>query len=355
MFVAWPLVIMTNEISLGTADLNRVSVPAGLSHLRRFPMDGALLLFDRDSGLNALCDGEETMHLRQVAPRVVQFGLTNHCNMACHFCSRDTTAASTWTAEDIVAFAAELAAAGVLEVAFGGGEPWAFPDFADLVCRLHDETPLAISFTTNGLALTRRRLTAIAGRYGQIRLSLYDDNDWRSRVARLAEAGARFGVNYLVTPDRLTMLATVVLELVERGCRDVLLLSYNGHDRSLHFDPGQAAALRSDVNVLARALGSRCVLKLDVCWGNRMHGVPRLFDRTDCGAGREFVVVTSDRKLMPCSFHHASMPVTSGADLIAAWRARHARFAGASQIPGCARAPSYGIARLGSRRLEVVS
>jgi MoaA/NifB/PqqE/SkfB family radical SAM enzyme len=122
-------------------------------------------------------------------------------------------------------------------VAFGGGEPWAFPRFEELVCRLHGETPLAVSFTTNGLALTPRRLAAVRGRYGQCRVSLYDDNDWRRTVARLADAGARFGVNYLVTPERLASLETVVLEL-------------------------------------------------DVCWGERMEGVPRLFDRADRGAGR---------------------------------------------------------------------
>jgi len=50
-------------------------------------MHGALLLFDRDTGLNVLCDGPETLALRPVAPRVVQFGITNQC--ACSFCSRD--------------------------------------------------------------------------------------------------------------------------------------------------------------------------------------------------------------------------------------------------------------------------
>jgi MoaA/NifB/PqqE/SkfB family radical SAM enzyme len=346
---------MANATSSELPDVNEIPVPCGPAHLRRFSVDGALLLFDRDSGLNALCEGAETAHLRQVAPRVVQFGLTNRCNLACHFCSRDTTAASTWTAGDVLAFARELADAGVLEIAFGGGEPWAFPGFADLVCRLHDETPLAVSFTTNGLAMTRRRLAAIAGRYGQVRLSLYDDNDWRRRVAELAAAGARFGVNYLVTPDRLTALACIVLELAALGCRDVLLLSYNGQDRSLHLDSARASALRAEVKLLGRALGQRCTLKLDVCWGDRMQGVPRLFARSDCGAGRKFVVVTSDRMLMPCSFHHESIPVASGADLIAQWRARHARFAVASRIPGCARAPSFGIAPHGPVRLEVVS
>ena len=263
--------------ALTKAEVDCITVPAAFASFRRFPLDGALLLFDRDSGVNALCEGEQTAHLRQVAPRVVQFGLTNQCNLTCHFCSRDLTAASTWTADDVVTFARELSTQGVLEIAFGGGEPWAFPDFATLVARLYAETALAISFTTNGLALTERRLAAIDGRYGQIRLSLYDDNDWRKRVAWLAGRRARFGVNYLVTPDRLASLVSTVLELVELGCHDVLLLSYNGHDRALHLDPAQAAELRSTVQLLGRALRDRCSLKLNVCWGDRDRGTPRRF------------------------------------------------------------------------------
>jgi molybdenum cofactor biosynthesis enzyme MoaA len=151
-------------------------------------MDGALLLFDRDSGTNVLCDGHETAHLYQRSPRVVQFGITNQCNLACSFCSRDLDAASDWSPEQAFTILSGLADAGVLEVAFGGGEPWSFPNFDELVRRLYDETPLAVSFTTNGLAMTPRRLQAIEGRYGQCRLSLYDNNDWQRRVGMLADA-----------------------------------------------------------------------------------------------------------------------------------------------------------------------
>ena len=172
--------------------VDAVCLPEALAWMRRFPMDGALLLFNRESGMNALCDGPETAHLRQNAPRAVQFGITNECNLACSFCSRDREAESDWTADEAFQVLADLATLGVLEVAFGGGEPWAFPGFSNLVCRLYDNTPLAINFTTNGLALTPRRLEAIRGRFGQCRLSLYDDNDWHRRVAMLADAECPF-------------------------------------------------------------------------------------------------------------------------------------------------------------------
>ena len=310
--------------------------------MRPFPLDGALLLFDRDTGWNVLCDGDETAGYAMQAPRAVQFAITNRCNLACTFCSRDVQVDSAWTADSAFAMLAGLAAAGVLEVAFGGGEPWAFPGFGALVRRLYDETPLAVSLTTNGLLLTPERLAGIAGRYGQIRLSLYDDNDWRARVTQLAQAGARFGANWLVTPPRLPELEATVLDLAGRGCRDVLLLSYNGADRALHLSPGQSADLAARVARLARAL-PRVSLKLDVCWGERMEPVPRLMDRADCGAGREFVVLTSDRQLAPCSFHHLRIPVADAADVMEAWRARRPELSSAARDPGCARAPGYGL------------
>jgi MoaA/NifB/PqqE/SkfB family radical SAM enzyme len=314
--------------------------------MRSFPMDGALLLFDRASGTNVLCDGPETANLRQRAPRAIQFGITNACNLACTFCSRDTEAGSDWTADEAFRLLADLAEAGVLEVAFGGGEPWAFRGFADLVRRLHDETPLAVSFTTNGLALTPARLAAIRGRYGQLRLSLYDDNDWPRRVAVLADAGARFGINYLVTPQRLADLEAVVLRAVALGCRDVLLLSYNGSDAALHLDAAQSRELAGRTRRLARALAGGAELKLDTCWGERLAGVPRLFERSDCGAGRDFVVITSDRRVMPCSFHHLGIPVRSAADVMDVWRARRPELGSASLVPGCARTPGFGLDRL---------
>src|SRR5262245_53244074 len=114
---------------------NSFKLPANLGWMRQFPMDGALLLFDRESGTNVLCDGCETAHFRQKSPRVVQFAITNQCNLACSFCSRDLEARSDWTLDDAFRFLNGLADAGVLEVAFGGGEPWSFPEFSELVRR----------------------------------------------------------------------------------------------------------------------------------------------------------------------------------------------------------------------------
>jgi MoaA/NifB/PqqE/SkfB family radical SAM enzyme len=321
--------------------------------VRAFPLDGGLLFFDRETGSNVLLDGEELAAMRQVAPRSVQFGITNLCNLACGFCSRDRAAKSGWTSDDAFTLLAELAEAGVLEVAFGGGEPFAFRGFEELVRRLYDETPLAVHVTTNGLLLDARRLRALRGKMGELRLSLYDDNDWRRTVSLLADEGVRFGVNLLVLPERLPALEAWVLELAHLGCRDVLLLSYNGADRDRHLSASEVEELASRVALLHRALGPRVRLSLDVCWGERMMAVPRFLDRRDCGAGRDFIVITSDKHLMPCSFHDVRLPIASASDVLAVWRERQGELGRASSIPGCARAPGFGMEASHARpRLE---
>lgn len=314
-----------------------IPLPPALAGMRRFPMDGALLLFDRATGWNALCDGPETAHLRPRAPRVVQFGITNACNLSCAFCSRDQGAPSAWTAAEAFTVLADLAEAGVLEVAFGGGEPLVFPGLADLVRRLHHETPLAVNLTTNGLRLTPALLAELAPHLGELRLSLHPDNDWSRRVELLTASGVRYGVNLLVTPTSLDAFEATVLDLVARGCRHVLALSYLGPDAALHLAGHQSRDLGWRVCRLAGALRGRARIELSVCWGDRLAPAPRLFERADCGAGRDFVVLTSDKRVQPCSFHHVAIEAPTAAAVLGHWRAAQAALAVPATSRGCAR------------------
>lgn len=320
-----------------------VEVPAALAGMRRYALDDALLLFDRRTGLTAVCDGPETLGLRRRAPRVVQFAITNACNLACSFCSRDASSASGWSADEAFTLLRDLSERGVLEVAFGGGEPLAFKGFAALVRRLHDETRLAVSLTTNGTLLTDATLAALAPYVGQVRLSVYDDVDPRPLLTRLAASRVRWGVNWLVTPARLDAVEAVALDLVARGCRDLLLLSYNGRDASMHLSRAQSDALAARVATLSRALGGRVRVKLDVCWGERMEAVPQLFEARPCPAGREFVVLTSDRRVSACSFHHRTFPVASADDVLRVWHDERDALASPAEQPGCARAAGFGL------------
>lgn len=306
---------------------------AGMAPLRVVPRDGALLSFDPATGTNVLVRGPSTRFLRARAPRVVMFGLTNACNLRCGFCSRDARAESRWDEASAFELLAGLARSGVLEVALGGGEPLAFRGLDALLARLRAETPLAVHLTTNGVLLDDARLARLGPLRGEIRVSIYDDNPWPERIESLARSGVAFGANVLVTPARLDGLRGILARLESLGCPDVALLRYVGDDPALALAPEHHARVAE----LARATAMR--VRASVCFGDGL-ALPKLDAEGsgDCAAGRDFVVVTSDRRVRACSFSGDAIPIASAADVIDAWCRERARLAAAVPKRGCARA-----------------
>lgn len=292
-----------------------------------------MLWFQPATGLNVRWDGDLTRSLQRTAPRVVMFGITNHCNLACHFCSRDLHATSAWTLDSAYSMLAGLARAGVLEVAFGGGEPLAFKGIETLIARLGRDTSLALHVTTNGSLLTPARLDQLAPWLGEIRLSIYDDNHWPASCELLAQKAVRFAANVLVSPARMAALPALLQRLAALGCSDVALLSYVGPERHLHLSAEDERQLSAVVQA------SPLRVRLSVCLGDRLDPLPRLFAGTDgdCGAGHDFVVLNSERKLKACSFHQQEFPVQTPDDVLRVWRAQRASLHTAASRKGCAR------------------
>jgi MoaA/NifB/PqqE/SkfB family radical SAM enzyme len=307
---------------------------------RRFPLDGAVLYFDPSTGTNVRLESARTRAHRRQAPRVAMFGITNACNLACDFCSRDLERASGWTVESAAAVLRGLSRAGTLEVAFGGGEPFAFRGFAELVTELRATTPLAVHVTTNGTLLTRERWRSFEGLFGQVRVSIYDDSRWRDGVRTLAEREQLWGANVIVDPAALVDLDARLNELRDLGCHDVSLLAYVGPDRDKHLDRAARARLASIVNDAPLAC------RLSVCFGDRVP-VSRLFDGADgsgdCGAGIDFVSITPDRRVQGCSFQGGGLPGRTAGEVLDAWRIGRARMLQPAWRDGCARSlPAAG-------------
>lgn len=172
-------------------------------------LDEALLRFDRDTGTNVLLRDETTAGCQRRAPRLLEIGLLTPCNLRCTFCYRDTRAPSRLTAQFLVDLLRQAADWGVLEVAFGGGEPLLFPGFAKLLHDLHATTRLGINFTTNGTLLTPAILNDLEGAWQELRLSAYEDNHYRRSLQLLQ--GRNVGVNWLVTPRNVGMVEPFVM------------------------------------------------------------------------------------------------------------------------------------------------
>ena len=335
----------TNKMSL-TLKSYIDYLPPALHELdwRLHPMDGKLLLFERDSGLNVLLEGEETAHFQRLAPRTLLIAVTNACNLTCHFCYRDLQNRSLWSYDSLMQFCRDASKWGVLEVAFGGGEPTVFPRWDDFICELYETSELCINFTSNGLLLTEDFLRKIGGKYGNIRLSLYDDNHYEATIRRMVGCRARFGVNWLITPDELPTIERKFLTLLELGVRDFLLLSYKGNDPSMHLSPNQVRDLSDFLNRMYQSLNGLAELKLDVCWGDVLSDVPRLFEQGDCGASDDFLSITSDKRVKGCSFIATAtgQSFETVAELRQHWQATRQERTPA-QLTGCARLANRGM------------
>lgn len=311
---------------------------------RTHPLDGKLLLFERHTGLNVLLEGEETRHFQRIAPRTLLIAVTNICNLTCPFCYRDLESRSLWRYQTLMEFCQAADRWGVLEVAFGGGEPILFPHWTEFISELHDTTSLCLNFTTNGTLINDDFLRQIAGKYGQIRVSLYEDNHWAQTAALLAQCQARFGVNWLITPAELGNIDNKFGQLLSLGVRDFLFLSYKGNDLSMHLNSAERQKFATFINGIYLKLGTTVQIKLDICWGNSLPEVPRLFNQTDCGAGDEFLSVTSDKHIKVCSFQQTTsgIPFKTLDDVRRLWETRRSAKQ-AALIEGCARLPNSGM------------
>jgi hypothetical protein len=222
--------------------------------------------------------------------------------------------------------------AGTLEVAYGGGEPFAFRGFAELVAELDTTTTLAQHVTTNGTLLRAATWPAFAGRLGVVRLSIYDDVPWRPAAELLSSHGQRWGANLLVDAAVLPRLPARLAELACAGGTDVSLLSYVGPEAGRHLDEVGRATLAAII------ADSPLPCRMSVCFGDQV-AVPRLptGGAGDCGAGRDFVSITPDRRVQSCSFHDRGWPGATADEILAAWRRHAAELTAPSPRAGCAR------------------
>lgn len=99
-------------------------------------------LYDRVSGTHILFDEVQVparkMH---IAPRVVSIALTNECDLNCDFCYAPKFLASL-KPEYVFELCQAMDTLGVLEVAFGGGEPTLYPCLSKLCKDIWNSTDL---------------------------------------------------------------------------------------------------------------------------------------------------------------------------------------------------------------------
>ncbi len=191
--------------------------------------------YDRVTGFHFLLD-ELPVPPEQcdIGPATVSVAVTNACDLHCYFCYA-SKAPHRLHPNDLTRWCGELSRLGTLEIAFGGGEPFLFPEFDALCKRIWQESDLGISVTTHGHRLNERVIDSLAGNVSILRFSIdapepeYSAIRQRPLRALLdimnrASASIPIAVNTVVTKSTLQSLDRLAEVLCKFRIVDWLLL-----------------------------------------------------------------------------------------------------------------------------------
>lgn len=303
-------------------------------------LPGAILSLDQPVGGLPIVGGDHDVVGALRAPVEAHLSVTSHCPVACTGCyvgaGPDGAAAD---AAGLRAALDELAAMGVFEVAFGGGES-ALSDEVLELARYTRGLGMVPNLTTSGLGLTAERARAAVALFGQLNVSIdglgavyaqargWDGEAVARRALRmLADAGARVGANtilsrHLFVGDALDALGDA---LVSDGAAEWQWLRVKPAGRARGGDLGATpdqllamwpALLRQEART-GLAMRIDCALVPFLA----AHAVP--VDRMEalgvsgCVGGHSLWARDARGGMAPCSFAVA----TPGADLPTRWTA----------------------------------
>jgi len=197
--------------------------------------NSGLHIFDRTNGLHILMD-EYTFpkEILSIAPRTVSIALTNKCNLNCHYCYAPKNN-KTLPFEFVKDIAVKFDKLGTLELTFGGGEPFMYPEIVKLISWLWDNTKLGINITTNGHLLNSQTIKEIEGKISSLRFSIdglepkYSNvkNKHLSDLIKIINKVSGiipFGINIIINPNLSKDVEDVIKLGIELGAIDVLLI-----------------------------------------------------------------------------------------------------------------------------------
>jgi MoaA/NifB/PqqE/SkfB family radical SAM enzyme len=295
---------------------------------------------------------------------IIVWRVNTHCNLNCGFCAHARelrTPRVTADPEAILKLAATLSAyrsetGNRVLVSWLGGEPLLWQPLISLSAALVNDFGIEVSATTNGTALGSRALRGAITRYfSELTISVdgpaafhNEIREWpqgfehlaahvRSLVAdrHSAGIGPRIRVNTVLMADNVKLFPRLCEELCEWGIEEISFNALGGNDRpDFHrrhqLQPQHVKWLESALPGLRRLLEPRGVrLVGGSAYLARLYAsaVGERLTVSDCRAGEQFLFVTEDGVVSPCSFttRHYGVPVAE-IDSVAALRSLPIRF-----------------------------
>lgn len=295
---------------------------------------GPALASDRD----ALVEAMARAHTIQAPPRsfavpeTLHVEVTGACPFDCPCCYVDRNRAAALPWDRLREVLRESIDVGVLQVAFGGGEPLVY-EHLEKAISLAASHGLGVSITTSGLGATTARLSQLrAAGLDHVQVSVPEqmstrdprltDAPWATLAAAHA-VGLSTGVNVLASSPALSELPGVAAMSLRSHAGTINLLRPKlvAHDRQGWFERNRLRG--DDWRRLAAAVGRirsempAIRLTLDSALSpvvGLLEGGQRPRPNAGCAAGRRFAAVDRDGHFKPCSHLQGSEAAVSLAE-----------------------------------------
>ncbi|MCZ6647159.1 MAG: mycofactocin radical SAM maturase [SAR324 cluster bacterium] len=254
------------------------------------------------------------------APITVTWEVTNRCNLRCVHClsgsAPDADTSAELGLEEAKAVVDQLAAARVFQIHFGGGEPFVYPGFMELLRHALARGFCCLCISTNGALLNERRiaeLEAIGGIYLQISLdgateascdAIRGAGAYRRAVAaleRLRGSSIVRTVNFVLTRQNAHELDD--MHALAGRCGAILRVtrlkpSGRGAEMYTSMRPtqGQLATLHRWLTGHPDVLTGDTFFHLNPFGGTALPGFQF------CGAARMTCLITPNGDVFPCAF-----------------------------------------------------
>lgn len=259
------------------------------------------------------------------APILVDFQITERCGLGCPQCYASSVIEgqdASW--DDMVLAVEQMRAAGVCQVALGGGEPVLHPRLADFL-RLVRDSGMVPNMTTTGIGMTAEQARSIKENCGAIAMSLEGVGaKFALRRKQGFEAFKKQVLKFIELEIPLVLQVTVSrgnfehLDEIVEYCASVsplygvVFLAHKPAGRAEVFDQTLAAGEHPRVHEAmlraVRRLHEHTRVGFDCCFSPAMTGFESElgFSRgtivEGCSATRSGIGLTPDLDVLPCTF-----------------------------------------------------
>lgn len=224
---------------------------------------------------------------------IISIDLSNHCSKGCPFCYNHSFPAghAEWTPSEVIAFAKDCIVHGTQAISLGGGEPFEYEGIFEIIPALY---PLCyLTVTTNGLPLLDNKILSKLKEIhpDKIHISIHNPDDKievdrvLKQLVELNDLGIKPGVNLLVSDTTVkdaTEAYTRLRTILEKS--QIILIPIRPNHTPT---PSQLSQVANGEPFQSPS----CLLK--------------------CAPPQNFVSVSWDKKINPCSFAPNKVALTS--------------------------------------------